>query len=100
MVVHIELAVADRDAVLLALAWLSLDRPGWFEYLRGMAAKVGGDVVGRAAFDEFRRLNADRTTMAIVERKRCDLLASATFGDADVRGAVMCVLNDLEDACR
>lgn len=49
---------ADRDAVLLALAILSLDRPGWIEYLRDIACAFG-DERGRA-FEAFRQANADR----------------------------------------
>ena len=56
---------ADRDAVLLALAILSLDRPGWEPYLREIAGKLFFDdprirAAQVEAFSEFRRLNADR----------------------------------------
>jgi hypothetical protein len=66
----------DRDALLLALAILSLDRPGWLDYLRGLAGRIGGDVTplshtkvspgvaGEGAFDYFRRANADRWAAA------------------------------------
>jgi hypothetical protein len=56
---------ADRDAVILALAILSLDRPGWLQYLRGIAGAIFFDdprvlAAQVETFDEFRRLNADR----------------------------------------
>lgn len=56
---------ADRDAVLLALAILSLDRPGWETYLREVAGKLFYDdprVLASQveAFDKFRELNSDR----------------------------------------
>jgi hypothetical protein len=50
---------ADRQAMLLALAILSLDRPGWLEYLRGVAREYF-DHDGVPVFEELRRLNADR----------------------------------------
>jgi hypothetical protein len=50
-------AKADRDACVLALAILSLDRPGWHNYLRGVAREMFD---GLLEFDEFRRLNEDR----------------------------------------
>lgn len=53
-------AIANQRASLqtmaLALAVLSLDRPGWTLMLRGLAAELDvGDL-----FDSFRALNADR----------------------------------------
>lgn len=58
----IALDQADRDLVLLALAILSLDRPGWLQACANAASTIGGEswVATRAAFEEFRRLNADR----------------------------------------
>lgn len=58
----ITLDQADRDLVLLALAILSLDRPGWLMACANAASTIGGEswVATRAAFEEFRRLNADR----------------------------------------
>lgn len=40
----------DRSAILLALADLSLARPGWFNYLRGIAETLDGGTM----FDGFR----------------------------------------------
>ena len=47
---------ADRQALLLSRAIASLDRPGWCQYLRGIAEKYSGAEL----FDQFRALNADR----------------------------------------
>lgn len=49
---------ADRQAIVLALAILALDRPGWIEYLKRIAARFGPN--GDALFEEFHRFNADR----------------------------------------
>jgi hypothetical protein len=55
---------ADVDLVILALAILSLDRPGWEEACRIAAGKASGAVyredTARHSFNEFRRLNEDR----------------------------------------
>lgn len=48
---------ADRAAIVLALAILAIDRPGWHEMLRGIAEKHFNQA---AAFNDFHRLNADR----------------------------------------
>lgn len=64
MKIPIDLDIADRDAILLALAWLSLHRPSWLPYLREVAAKCGRPEEQRAvehAFDDFRRFNEDRS---------------------------------------
>lgn len=54
----------QRQMMLLAIAELSLSRPGWDDALGEIA-----DVLrGRAMFDEFKRLNADR-----VKGERLDL---------------------------
>jgi hypothetical protein len=45
----------ERQAMLLALAKLSLERPGWVDYLGGLAEKLQG----RDMFEEFRRIHAD-----------------------------------------
>lgn len=39
---HIEVDTDERDALLLALAVLSLDRPGMLEFLQRVAGLVGG----------------------------------------------------------
>jgi hypothetical protein len=54
---------SDVDLLLLALATLSLERPGFESYCRTVAAKLGPPVIQlqlEAMFDDFRRLNADR----------------------------------------
>lgn len=50
----IELKLDDRDrqAVVLAMAHLAVERPGWDSYLRGIAARLDP---GLAMFDEFKR---------------------------------------------
>ena len=55
---HLELDYSDAQAVLLALALCSLDRPGWLSYLRSIAVKLAANAGEQ--FDEFRRLNQDR----------------------------------------
>ena len=47
---------SDRQATLLALAELALSRPGWGQYLRGIAEKLQGVEM----FDGFKRTSADR----------------------------------------
>ena len=51
---------SDRQAIVLALAMLSLQRPGWDWMLGGIAEKLGGVVEGRYMYDELKRLNEDR----------------------------------------
>ena len=50
----IELKLDDRDsqAVVLAMAHLAIERPGWETYLRGIAERLDP---GLAMFDEFKR---------------------------------------------
>lgn len=48
--------VADRQTLALALAELSLRRPGWFEYLREMAERYLG---AAREFEAFRQTSAD-----------------------------------------
>jgi hypothetical protein len=50
----VELDGPDHQAVLLALAVLSLERPGWLDYLGRIADRFNG----RGMFDGFRRANA------------------------------------------
>jgi hypothetical protein len=47
---------ADRQAIIMALADLSLARPGWESYLRTMTERYFQDV---EMFDKFRTLHAD-----------------------------------------
>jgi hypothetical protein len=58
----ITLDESDRQLVMLALAILSLDRPGW-HWTLGRLAEIYS---GREMFEEFRRLNADRWAKARV----------------------------------
>jgi len=46
----------ERQATLLALAWLALDRPGWDYMLGSIAEKFDGVPL----YNEFKRLNEDR----------------------------------------
>jgi hypothetical protein len=46
----------DRQMVLLALAELSLSRPGWDDAL----GRIADQIFGRELFEQFKRLNADR----------------------------------------
>jgi hypothetical protein len=55
----------DRQLVLLAIAELSLSRPGW-DYALGL---IADQLQGREMYDEFKRLNADR-----VKAERTDLV--------------------------
>lgn len=49
----------DRQLVLLALAILALDRPG-FQFACQQAADAFGGLAAQEMFKEFHRLNADR----------------------------------------
>lgn len=56
----IELTEEERQMVLLALAKLSLERPGFLQFLRGIAEKHGVGELGLPAgpmFDEFRNIH-------------------------------------------
>lgn len=55
MDITVKVDEADRQAIIMALAGLALRRPGWNQYLRGIAEQFR-DV---EMFDEFKRLNAD-----------------------------------------
>jgi hypothetical protein len=50
---------ADRQAMLLALAVLSLLRPGWIVYLQELSAKLDPSA-GPLMFEDFRRMNRDQ----------------------------------------
>jgi hypothetical protein len=52
----VSLEEEDRQMLLLAIAELSLSRPGWAPYLRLIADKLCGPEM----FERFRVLNADR----------------------------------------
>lgn len=51
----VELTEDERQAVVMGIARLAHERPGWLHYLTGIAEKFGG----REMFDEFRRLRAE-----------------------------------------
>ena len=55
MFMTVEIESVDHQAIMMALAGLSLRRPGMEEFLREIAGKFQGVEM----FDEFRRLNAD-----------------------------------------
>lgn len=46
----------ERQLLLLAIAELSLERPGWDDTL----GRIADNFHGRKMFDEFKRVNADR----------------------------------------
>lgn len=47
----------ERQMVLLALAHLAVERPGWDDALNRIALRIDNDHEGRAAlYDKFRRL--------------------------------------------
>lgn len=51
----------ERQAVLLALACLALDRPGWDEFLSDIAAKMDNTKDGKPEmFSQFKIYNASR----------------------------------------
>lgn len=53
----LELEEGERQAVLLALAHLSVDRPGWDDMLNRLAVRIDNIREGRAVmYDEFREL--------------------------------------------
>jgi hypothetical protein len=62
----VEIDEAQRQLVILALAILSLDRPG-FEFACLEAANEFGRIDAQEMFKEFRRLNADRWRAAKVK---------------------------------
>jgi hypothetical protein len=52
--INVELEETDRQAVLLALAHLTIDRPGWTWMLGEIAEKFKG----RDMFEKFRELGS------------------------------------------
>jgi hypothetical protein len=56
---HLEIEEGDRQMILLALAKLSLERPGWDAALNELALKMDNrDTKGRAEmYDNFRKYN-------------------------------------------
>jgi hypothetical protein len=57
----------DRQAVILALARLAAERPGWTEYLHGVAARFNGATF----FDRLRAVAEDPPPSDRVARKPC-----------------------------
>jgi len=83
----------QRQAVILALAELSIDRPGWYAMLGELAAKYSTAPQledGRALFEEFRRLRADahipRRRAVISVDPACDEGCPAHVRYIDERG--------------
>jgi len=56
--VTVTLDEGQRQAVLLALAWLALDRPGWDHMLGEIAQKM--DNPGAPMYQGFKESNMDR----------------------------------------
>jgi hypothetical protein len=57
----LELEEEERQAVLLALAALAVERPGWDDMLNRVALRIDNAVSGRAQmYDQFRCLRAGR----------------------------------------
>jgi hypothetical protein len=54
-----EIEEGDRQMILLAIAELSLSRPGWDDAL----GRIADQFMGREMFEEFKRLNADRVKL-------------------------------------
>lgn len=51
----LELSEEDRQAVLLALAALSVERPGWLDYLQRIARRIDPEL---SMFEGFRKLRS------------------------------------------
>jgi hypothetical protein len=57
MIYALELEEGDRQIVLMALAHLSIERPGWDKALHVLALQIDSQRDGRACmYDEFRTL--------------------------------------------
>jgi hypothetical protein len=53
----------ERQALLLSLAKLSVERPGWENFLHGIACKMDDVIAGRArTYDKLREIHADTDT--------------------------------------
>lgn len=53
----LELDESERQMVVMALAHLSVERPGWDDALNRLALRIDNNSDGRAVmYDEFRRL--------------------------------------------
>ena len=61
MGITVALEEGERQAVLLALAELSLARPGWVPFLEGIAMKMDNHLEGKAEMFEAFRHNYSNT---------------------------------------
>ena len=57
MPLRLEFSEEERQAMLLALAWLALSRPGWHFFLQSIAQKMDPELY---MFQGFKRHNEDR----------------------------------------
>jgi hypothetical protein len=70
---------SDRQAIILALARLSRERPGWDFMLNEIACKMDNVAEGRAEmYDRFRKLDFQANPPTIWERLNTDLQPSRT----------------------
>jgi hypothetical protein len=70
---HITIDESERQAMLLALAYLAVDRPGWDYMLNELAKKLDNVKDGRAQmYDEFRKT---REAIKLVDRLKSNQLA-------------------------
>lgn len=72
MKIDLSLEFADYQATLLALALLSIDRPGWEESIVGIVRTID-DPHAEATYEAFREANSDR-------RERLQLLENTIVG--------------------
>lgn len=78
---RLELDEGERQVVLLALAHLSVERPGWDHMLNEIASRIDNVVEGRAKmYDEFRELRlGDRRCEQIIDGKQCHSVAGYRY---------------------
>lgn len=89
---NVELEEEERQATLLALAKLSLERPGWDDLLNRIARKIDNVTEGRAdTYDHFRAMHTPRARPL---EELCICLHD--FGTHSSKGAHRC----LECHCR
>jgi hypothetical protein len=79
----------DRQATLLALAELSLSRPGWLAMLTTVAARLGGVTL----FEQFRLFNADRIGLNYNPMPCCGHVACLHIPSSNT-GDVTCYYRD------
>jgi len=64
------LSEAERQLLLMALAHLSVERPGWYDALNRLAVKVDdARAAGAEMFEQFRQMH-QRATAPEAERKK------------------------------